>query len=321
MMSFNPLKRAWQSSMIWLACRDDLRERIQGSDRLTALASRFVAGPDVDAAQRKADELAAAGIHTSIYYLGEYVDAAELVEDNVVGILAAIERFAATDLDWFISVDPTQIGYSVSEEMGWTNAQRIAEAVKAIPNAARHPMMVDMEDAEVVPQTLALYDQLLAADVPAAITLQTYLHRTDDDFQRLAGQGACIRYVKGAFVANRNIAHTRKRDIDNAYLRTCLRALGPQMKDAGHRPIFATHDDEILATLLVVAEDNGWQKDEYEIEMLLGVREKYQRELAQQGYTVRVYVPFGAAWWPYSIRRVGENPANARFVMRAMVGG
>jgi proline dehydrogenase len=320
MTTSNLFKRTWQQSMIWLACRDDLRERVEGSARLAALASRYVAGPDVAAARRKAEELAAAHIHTSVYYLGEYVDSAELVDDNVTGILAAIEQFEQTDLVWFISVDPTQIGYSMSSELGWTNAQRIGAVVKAAADAPAHPVMIDMEDASVVSQTIDVFEKLRAAGVPAALTLQTYLFRTEQDFQRLAAQGASIRLVKGAFVASRRIAYTRKRDIDDAYLRLCLLALSPAMKSAGHRPIFATHDDRILDILLPVAQANGWEPHEYEIEMLLGVREPYQRELAAKGYTVRVYVPFGAAWWPYSIRRVGENPANARFVLRAMLG-
>lgn len=319
MTDVNLLKRLWQRSMIWLACRDDLRERIEGSDRLASLAKRFVAGPEVAAAQQKADELAASHLHTSIYYLGEYVDSANLVEDNVRGILAAIEQFAQTKLDWFISVDPTQIGCSISQELGWANAQRIGDAVKALPDAQTHPMMIDMEDASVVSQTIDLFEKLRAADVPAALTLQTYLFRTAEDFQRLAAQGMTIRLVKGAFVASHRIAYTRKRDIDDAYLRLCLLALSPAMKAAGHRPIFATHDDRILNLLLPVAQANGWTPDDYEIEMLLGVREPYQRELAAAGQSVRVYVPFGAAWWPYSIRRVGENPANVRFVLRAML--
>jgi proline dehydrogenase len=320
MTTSNLIKRTWQRSMIWLACRDDLRERVESSERLAALASRYVAGPDVVAARRKAEELAAAHIHTSVYYLGEYVDSAELVEENVTGILAAIEHFGQTDLDWFISVDPTQIGYSISSELGWTNAQRIGAVVKEAADAQAHPVMIDMEDASVVSQTIDLFERLQAAGVPAALTLQTYLFRTEQDFQRLAAQGASIRLVKGAFVASRRIAYTRKRAIDDAYLRLCLLALSPAMKAAGHRPIFATHDDRILNILLSVAQANGWEPHEYEIEMLLGVREAYQRELAAKGHTVRVYVPFGAAWWPYSIRRVGENPANARFVLRAMLG-
>ncbi len=319
MTDLNLFKRIWQRSMIWLACQDTLREWVEGSDRLASLAKRFVAGPDVAAARLKAEDLAASHIHSSIYYLGEYVDSAKLVEENVRGIFAAIEHFAHTKHDWFISVDPTQIGCSMSDELGWANAQRIGEAVKVLPDAKAHPMMIDMEDASVVPQTINLFEKLRIAGVPVALTLQTYLYRTAEDFQRLASQGVTIRLVKGAFVASRRIAYTRKRDIDDAYLRLCLLALSPAMKAAGHRPIFATHDDRILNLLLSVAQANGWKPDEYEIEMLLGVREPYQRELAAAGHTVRVYVPFGAAWWPYSIRRVGENPANARFVLWAMM--
>ena len=321
-MATNSLfKRGWQRTMIWLACQDGLRTRIEGSARLAALSRRYVAGADVATARRRAADLAAAGITTSIYYLGEYVATPELVEDNVTGILAALAGFGPADLDWFISVDPTQIGYSIAEEPGWANAQRIGEAVKALPDAASHPMMIDMEDASVVGQTIGVYEKLRAAGVPAALTLQAYLFRTQDDFQRLASEGATIRLVKGAFVASGKLAYTRKRDIDDAYLRLCLLALSPAMQAAGHRPIFATHDDRLLDILLPVAKANGWRPGEYEIEMLLGVREPYQRQLAAAGQPVRVYVPFGAAWWPYSIRRVGENPANGRFVLRALLGG
>jgi proline dehydrogenase len=150
MTDLNLFKRIWQRSMIWLACQDTLREWIEGSDRLASLAKRFVAGPDVAAARLKAEDLAASHIHSSIYYLGEYVDSAKLVEENVRGIFAAIEHFAHTKHDWFISVDPTQIGCSMSDELGWANAQRIGEAVKALPDAKAHPMMIDMEDASVV---------------------------------------------------------------------------------------------------------------------------------------------------------------------------
>ncbi|MBN1680439.1 MAG: proline dehydrogenase family protein [Anaerolineae bacterium] len=315
-MGANLGKRLWQRTMISLACREGLRTRIEGSDRLTALAERFVAGPDVEAAQRKAEAFAEAGIHTSIYYLGEYVDTEARVEDNVQHIIAAIEHFSHTGLDWFISVDPTQIGYSINEDLGWANAQRIGAALADLP-AGRY-MMLDMEDASYVQPTITLYERLVEAQVPTAITLQTYLLRTEDDLKRLAAQGATIRLVKGAFVANRRIAHTRKRDIDDAYLRLCLLALSPPMKESGLRPIFATHDDRILNILMPVASATGWQPGDYEIEMLLGVREPLQRQLAAQ-HTMRVYMPFGAAWWPYSIRRVGEKPAMAGFVLRAML--
>jgi proline dehydrogenase len=318
LMGANLGRRIWQRTMIRLACHDGLRTRVESSDRLVALAGRFVAGPDVATAQRKAEEFAQAGIHASIYYLGEYVDSEALVEENVKNIIAAIEHFSQTNLDWFISVDPTQIGYSISDELGWTNAQRIGAAMANAPEGRY--IMVDMEDASYVDKTIELYERLVGSNIPAGITLQTYLFRTEDDFKRLAAQGATIRMVKGAFVASRRIAYTRKRDIDDAYLRLTLLALSPGMKDAGLRPIFATHDDRILDILTPVAEANGWQPGEYEIEMLLGVREPLQRQLAGQQHMVRVYMPFGEAWWPYSIRRVGENPANVRFVLRALLG-
>jgi len=156
--------------------------------------------------------------------------------------------------------------------------------------------------------------------VPVAITLQAYLRRSERDFEQLAAQGARIRLVKGAFVAGKDIAWTKKQEIDAAYERLARLALSPEMKAAGAYPIFATHDDRILNALKPALQANGWQPHEYEIEMLLGVRESLQASLVSEGHVVRVYVPFGTAWWAYTARRIGENPANARFVLQALWG-
>ncbi|HML22369.1 MAG TPA: proline dehydrogenase family protein [Aggregatilinea sp.] len=310
--------RLWQQAMI-RAARSSLLSRVMQGNPLThRLSRRYVGGGSRVEALDTVRVLAHKGLHSSPYYLGEYVDTPELVERNVREILDALAVFDQAEPPAFFSIDPTQIGYTISDELGRANALRIAEALQ------QHPgiwfIMVDMEDASYVERTIALYETLREAGAQVAITLQAYLYRTEQDFERLASQGARIRLVKGAFVAGKDIAYTQKSDIDAAYERIARRALEPDLKAAGAYPIFATHDDRILDALKPVIRANGWTPDQYEIEMLLGVREPLQRRLAQEGHIVRVYVPFGTAWWAYTVRRVGENPANARFVLQALWG-
>jgi proline dehydrogenase len=314
----SPKTRLWQQTMIGLACSDSIRRMMQGSRWTTSLAGRFVGGPNRAAVLRKVEALQGQAILASIYYLGEYVQSPERVEENVQQIIGVIEDFGQAAPSTFLSVDPTQIGYSLSDELGYQNALRIGRAFAK--QASMKFMMIDMEDSLYVERTLALYRQLKEEGIPVAITLQTYLYRTEEDLRRLARQGAIIRLVKGAFVESKDIAWTKKHDIDDAYLRMALQLLTPEAKAAGVYPIFATHDDRMIDALMPELEANGWQSDQYEIEMLLGVREDYQRQLAREGHTVRVYVPFGTEWWPYTVRRIGENPANAHFVLQALLG-
>ncbi len=310
--------RLWQQAMI-RAARSSLLSRVMEGNPLTHhLSRRYVGGCDSAEALETVRVLAQKGLHSSPYYLGEYVDTPELVERNMREILDALAVFDAAEPPVFFSVDPTQIGYTISDDLGRANALRIAEALRQYPGIRF--IMIDMEDASYVERTIALYETLREAGVRMAITLQAYLYRTEEDFERLASAGARIRLVKGAFVAGKDIAYTQKSDIDAAYERIARRALDPDLHAAGAYPIFATHDDRILDTLAPLIRANGWEPDQYEIEMLLGVREPLQRQMAQEGHTVRVYVPFGTAWWAYTVRRVGENPANARFVLQALWG-
>jgi proline dehydrogenase len=291
---------------------------MHGSRWASSLSRRFVVGDALPAARRKIETLQADGLLASVYYLGEYVVSEPLVEENVRQILQLIEASDGWGASTFLSVDPTQVGYSISDELGAENALRIGRALAE--RGSLRFLMIDMEDASYVERSIALYARLRSLSIPSAITLQTYLRRTVDDVQRLGRTGAAIRLCKGAFVASRDIAWTRRHEIDAAFLAVARRLLSPEMKAAGAYPILATHDDRMIEALVPELRANGWQPDQYEIEMLYGFGEERQRQLAREGHTVRVYVPYGEQWWPYTVRRIGEKPANARFVLRAILG-
>jgi proline dehydrogenase len=316
----------WQKAMIGLARNAALERFMQGSPFFSELADRFVGGPNADTATARARELAGRGIRASLFYLGEYVSDPRLIEETVAEQVRIAERLAQAGLDVHVSVDPTQIGYSLSEASGQANALRIARAIAEQPapghtgGPVRRTLMLDMEDFSIVQRTIELHNRLREAGLPVAITIQAYLYRSEEDIERLVEQGATVRLVKGAFAESAGRAFTHRRDIDAAYLRLATRLLSPPAKERGVYPAFGTHDERLIATIRSLAQHQGWTPERYEFEMLYGVRRPLQQAIVNEGSRLRLYLPFGKAWWPYTVRRIGENPANLRFVLKALTG-
>lgn len=179
--------------------------------------------------------------------------------------------------------------------------------------------MFDMEDASVVDTTVALHNELKEKGLPVALTLQAYLRRTVNDMRAQVNAGSRVRLVKGAFAADSGIAYTRQNDIKANFRSLVEMMLSPEAKGKGFYPIFATHDDGAQQFAIDIARRNGWKPGQYEFEMLFGVRSGLARDLARRGERVRVYVPFGRDWWPYAVRRIGENPRNAVLLARSLI--
>jgi proline dehydrogenase len=309
---------AWQSTMIYLACNQTVRNVMQGQPLTRQLAGRFVGGRDARSAVTRAVQLKRRGFAASLYYLGEYVTADELIEANVAQVILAAEALAGTELDLHISVDPTQIGYARSAALGERNMRRLAELVVQLPYHGRRIIMLDMEDFSYVQTTIDLHARFAQAGFPVAITIQAYLHRSPADIDSLVGRGATVRLVKGAFCEKKERSWTSKADISRAYLRLAHQLLSSEARERGVFPIFATHDEALIRKITGMVRASGWEAGSYEFEMLYGVRPDLQRTLAEEGHSVRLYLPFGTEWWPYAARRIGERPANALFVLRAM---
>jgi proline dehydrogenase len=178
--------------------------------------------------------------------------------------------------------------------------------------------MLDMEDRSVTEFTLQLHDRLRSEGLPVAVTVQSYLHRAGDDIARLAEGGAFVRLVKGAFAEPPRVAVRSQTQIDSRFRQAVATLFSPASLAAGTYPSFATHDDVIIEEIIHTAGEIGWANDQYEFEMLYGVRPELQTELVRRGFKVRLYVPFGHDWFPYAIRRVGESPRNLRFAIGAV---
>ena len=316
--------RLWQRSMIVLARSEPLKRFMQSRAALSQLATRFVGGRNVAEAAGTSVGLRAKGYRASLYYLGEYVEDVSVIKRSVAELLAITGKLAELKLETHISVDPTQIGHQVSDEMARDNAQIIAQEIKRVrtgtaPTSA-DLLMLDMEDSSVTTATIALYEVLRRASLPAAVTLQAYLFRSEGDLKSIVQSGGAVRLVKGAFAENDDIAFTRRSDIDRNYLRLVRLMLSEEARSTSFYPAFATHDAGIIDEIVKTASREGWKPGEYEFEMLYGVRRDLQEKLLQSGQRLRLYVPFGRDWWPYAVRRVGESLRNAQFLLRALAG-
>lgn len=312
--------KTWQSWMIALARSPGVTRWMQANRATAALARRFVGGDSAEEAIAAAQRLRRAGFKTSLYYLGEYAADPRVIAETVRQKETAVMLLRDARLQVHLSIDPTQIGYGFDDALG----ERMALEIGGLAQQARDErpvLMLDMEDADYVTRTLALRGRLAAAGIPVAQTLQAYLKRTADDLKPIIAGGGSVRLVKGAFADPRPHAFQTRAEIDGNYLRLAQAMLSADAKAGNFRPVFGTHDAALIAKIRLIARARGWSADAYEFEMLYGVRSELQRQLREQGEQVRLYLPFGRDWWPYAIRRVGENPRNAMLLARAVVGG
>ncbi len=288
----------------------------------SALARQYVGGADAVAAVRTAQSLASRhGIAASLVYLGEYVDTPTLAARNLAAKLEAARLAGAGGIDVHLSVDPTQLGFLFDPDGTERGLRAISSAVRdaAASRPGVHMLMLDMEDAGVTEATIGFHAALARDGFPVGLTLQAYRHRTEADMRQAIEEGAKVRLVKGAFTAGPAIALQTEAEIKANYRKLIGMMLSPEARERGFYPIIATHDTALHDYARRLATNNGWQPGEYEFEMLLGVRTNVAEALARAGETVRLYVPFGRDWWPYAVRRIGENPRNALLLARSAV--
>lgn len=295
---------------------------MQNRASLSALATSFVGGRNAAEAVDKAKTLKSQGYRASLFYLGEYVEDPAVIHRTVDALKDVAAGLSREGLDVHISVDPTQIGYLIDKKICRDNAFEIAAQIKQVITKTiglqRNFLMLDMEDSAVTEATVQLYENLRKEALPAAITLQAYLHRTKGDLEKIVATGGAVRLVKGAFAEPEGKAFSKRADIYGNYLGLAGLMLSGEARRSGFYPIFGTHDDRLIDALIELAGGSGWKKGEYEFEMLYGVRTDLQKRLVQRGAALRLYLPFGTDWWPYAIRRVGESPKNFKFLLRLL---
>jgi len=273
------------------------------------VALRFVAGETLDEAVSATKALNAKNMSVSLDYLGESVKRAEDTEEVVKTYRDLLKRIHEQGLKASISLKLTHFGLDISEELCQTNLRYVLTDAKSFGI----PVTIDMEIMPYTDITLKIYrtmrDEYNFDNVGTVI--QAYLRRSEADMQALGAEGAHIRLCKGAYLEGPDVAFPEKSDVDANY----AKILHNYLQTSGYLCI-ATHDEKMIQA----AENDikTLKPTRYEFQMLFGIRPARQESLAAAGYPVRVYVPFGAAWYPYFMRRLAERPANVMFFARSI---
>jgi proline dehydrogenase len=308
------VSRLLRKVLLWCARNAWLRERMPRLPFMRKAVHRFMPGDDIEDALGVAVDLQVLGIGTIYTKLGENItqlSGAQAVEDAYLELLAHIR---AAEIDGEISVKPTQLGLDVDEDACFAHLRTLAAAAEAQGSY----LWIDMEDSSYVDRTLDLYQRLRASHPRTGICLQGYLRRTTKDVERLLPLSPAIRLVKGAYDEPKTVAFRSKREVDANYLGVAVTLL----RETRTRPLrigLGTHDVELVAQIASHAAAAGIPKDAFEVQMLYGIRAKEQRALARGGYRVRTLIAYGAAWYPWYMRRLAERPANVLFALRQLL--
>jgi proline dehydrogenase len=275
------------------------------------VATRFVAGEQIDDALAVVKTLNERGMSASLDYLGENVREPAAAAAAAETYRNAIERISGAGLRANLSVKLTQMGLDLDPEMARGNAALVA--VKA--TEANTTLTLDMEDHRYTEPTIDTCLRL-AHSHPGrlGVAVQAYLLRTPDDLERLIDARVQVRLCKGAYREPGTIAYHRKADVDRAYASLLVRLLSSEAY-----PMIATHDERLIRHAKEQAATLRRDRETFEFQLLYGVRRDLQEQLVKEGYRVRVYVPFGSEWYPYFMRRIAERPANVKFFLRQLV--
>jgi proline dehydrogenase len=275
------------------------------------VASRYVAGSTLDDALRVIEQLRGEGALATMDLLGEEVKEREKAEAAVAEYERMLDAIAARKLDANISIKLTSLGLKIDEALCQQHVERLAAAAQKHGNFVR----IDMEDRTCTDATLRIYHAVQAKLGNVGAVLQAYMRRTLADLGKMPENGANVRLCKGIYIEPRTVAW---KDYDTVRL-AYLQAL-EKMLSLGIYAGIATHDEHLVCGAIGLIDQLGVPRDRYEFQMLLGVDPELRRILLAGGHRLRVYVPYGRDWYPYSMRRLRENPQVAVHVMRAFFG-
>ena len=276
-----------------------------------SFARRFIAGETVEEAIEVSRDVQSQGLHLTLDYLGESVRTSEEAQAATREYVHLLDAIVASGIERNISLKLTQLGAGVDRATCVDNLRRILEP------AGRHGFFVriDMENSPWTQLTLDIVETLWQQEYRnIGIALQAALYRTEQDVRRMNQIGARVRLVKGAYKEPESVAYQKKSDVDQSFLR-----LMKVLLDSGVYPAVATHDPLMIAATRTYAAERGLASDRFEFQMLYGIRRDLQASLVAEGYTMRLYIPFGREWFPYFMRRLGERPANLGFVVRGIL--
>jgi proline dehydrogenase len=280
------------------------------NDTLFFLAKRFVAGRNIEEAVRAVRALNERGISATLDVLGENVEDKQAAENAVSSYLTALDWIQKAQLRSNVSLKLTQMGLDTSRDFCCFNLARICEKAAQCHSYVR----IDMEGSDYTERTLSVFLDLFRSYKNIGIVIQAYLYRSEQDLRQLIGMGARVRLCKGAYKEPATIAIQKMPEI-----RENFKKLAEMLFLRGNYPAMATHDDALIRWAKDYTRLHNIEKEKFEFQMLYGVRSETQCRLAQEGYNMRVYVPFGTHWLPYFYRRLRERRENVYFVLKNLL--
>jgi proline dehydrogenase len=297
-------------SLLYLSGQPALRHWMETSPLARGLSSRFVAGSALDEALAACKKIHSEGITATLDYLGENV--ANLGEAAACRdvYLRMLDSLHTAGLEPNVSLKLTQFGLDLSTAACEENVAQLVERAAALKGFVR----IDMEASQYTGRTLGIVTRLFERFGACGTVIQAYLLRSAADVEDLSAKGIRVRLCKGAYLEPPTVAFSAKSEVDRSYL-----ALAGRLLESGEYPALATHDERMIEGAKAFATAHGIAKDRFEFQMLYGIRRDLQRQLIAEGYRVRVYVPFGEAWYPYFMRRLAERPANLVFLARNLI--
>jgi len=296
-----------RSTLLKLSDSKGLAHWVTSNGATRRMSHRFVAGETLDEAIEVCRACNDAGMAATLDCLGENVTTTEEAQNARDTYLDIYDRIAKEKLNANVSCKLTQLGLDLSSDFCEGLVLSIAERAGAYESFLR----IDMEGSIYTQRTIELVKRVRAQTPSVGTVIQSYLYRSEADIQDLLSYGCRIRLCKGAYQEPPEVAFARKRDVDGNYVKL-MRILLP----SGFYHAIATHDPHMIAETIRCAAEKQIPKDDFEFQMLYGIRTDLQRMLVRDGYRVRIYVPYGREWFPYFMRRLAERPANIGFFVR-----
>ena len=298
--------------LLFLARQESLKNFMLRFEIFRRTAWRFVAGETIEDAIRAAREANRQGIRTTMDLLGENTLSREDASRTTEEIVGMMDRIYAEKVDCNVSIKLTQLGMGLGTDFCHQNLMALLRRAAELDGFIR----VDMEDSNFTQRTLEVVIRAHEELGNVGTVIQSYLFRSEQDVRMLIANRIGIRLCKGAYLEPAAIAFRKKRDNDANYVK-----LMKLLLESGFYHGIATHDENIIAAAKNFVQEKGISKDRFEFQMLYGIRRDLQQKLVQEGYHVRIYIPYGKRWYPYFMRRLAERPANVIFILRNLFRG
>jgi proline dehydrogenase len=296
-----------RSFFLFLSRRKLLRRWMETHPLAQKFSKRFIAGRTLEEALAVCRRLNAEGIAVTLDILGESVTTLQEAAAARDAYLRTLSAMRENGIEGNVSLKLTQFGLDLSYEQCRDNVEQLVQRAAELDSFVR----VDMESSEYTARTLELVTELHAKQARVGTVIQSYLYRSKADVEMLCHRGIRVRLCKGAYLEPHTAAYPNKADVDANYV-----ALMKLLLDRGNYPAIATHDERMIEQTTAYAESRQKARDSFEFQMLYGIRRDLQRKLVADGYRLRLYVPYGSAWYPYYMRRLAERPANVLFILK-----